>query len=273
MTGITSVQSQKVIELFENIWQNYIEVTPSAHKIHQLLGSGTDLINDHVAYRTFNSAKVNLEKLAAHLISLGYKESGDYDFSSKKLNAKHFEHTDTSLPKVFISELRVEEFSVEVQSIIANIVDSIDETAIADQSFLYSGTHWQISQADYQVLLAESEYAAWVAAWGYRANHFTVSINHLDDLNSIEAVNAIVKAGGFSLNTTGGEIKGNAIVKLEQSSTMADKAVVKFSDGDVEIPSCFYEFAKRYPLDCGTLYSGFVAASADKIFESTNVAA
>jgi hypothetical protein len=63
------------------------------------------------------------------------------------------------------------------------------------------------------------------------------------------------------------------MVKLEQSSTMADKAVVKFSDGEVSIPSCFYEFAKRYPLDCGTLYSGFVAASADKIFESTNVAA
>ena len=54
---------------------------------------------------------------------------------------------------------------------------------------------------------------------------------------------------------------------------MADKAEVKFSDGEAIIPSCFYEFAKRYPLDCGTLYSGFVAASADKIFESTNVAA
>ncbi|HAW93191.1 TPA: DUF1338 domain-containing protein, partial [Candidatus Azambacteria bacterium] len=28
--------------------------------------------------------------------------------------------------------------------------------------------------------------------------------------------------------------------------------------------------ARRYPLSCGMLYSGFVAASADKIFESTN---
>ncbi len=33
----------------------------------------------------------------------------------------------------------------------------------------------------------------------------------------------------------------------------------------------FYEFAKRYPTANGKLYQGFVAASADKFFESTNV--
>ena len=65
-------------------------------------------------------------------------------------------------------------------------------------------------------------------------------------------------------------IKGSPEVLLEQSSTMADKVVVNFTDGDVEIPSCFYEFARRYPMDNGQLYTGFVAASADKIFESTN---
>ena len=272
MTDIISNQHQQVTDLFANIWKNYIKVTPSAHKIHQLLSSGTDLINDHVAYRTFNTAKVNLDKLAGHLVNLGYKHSGDYDFSSKKLNAKHFEHSDTSLPKVFISELRVEEFSVKVQNIIETMVSKIDESVIVDQSFLYSGTHWQVSKEDYQTLLAESEYAAWIAAWGYRANHFTVSINHLENYDSIEDVNEAVKSSGFALNTTGGEVKGNSIVKLEQSSTMADKATVQFSDGEAEIPSCFYEFAKRYPLECGKLYSGFVAASADKIFESTNAA-
>ena len=258
MTNINSIQHQQVTDLFTNIWQNYIEVTPSADKIHHLLSSGGDLINDHVAYRTFDSAKVNLDKLAAILIALGYKYSGEYDFSSKKLNAKHFEHSDASLPKVFISELRVKEFSVNVQNIIEKMVSAIDDEKVAQSSFLYSGTHWQVSKAEYQTLLAESEYAAWVAAWGYRANHFTVSINHLDNFSTIEEVNIAVKAGGFLLNTTGGEIKGDSIVKLEQSSTMADKAIVKFSDGEAEIPSCFYEFAKRYPLDSGELYAGLL---------------
>ena len=262
----------QVTELFNNIWNNYLEVTPSADKIHQLLGSGNDLINDHVAYRTFNHEKVNIEKLSAHLIALGYKECGEYHFEAKKLYAKHFEHENTELPKVFISELLTEKFSPEVQAIISKIVDSIDEATVADSSFLFSGKTWDISFSDYQVLLDESEYAAWLSAWGYRANHFTVSINHLENFSDIEAVNDAVKDGGFTLNVSGGEVKGDEAVKLEQSSTIADKHLVEFSDKTAEIPSCFYEFAKRYPTLNGQLYTGFVAASADKIFESTNAA-
>jgi hypothetical protein len=263
----------QVTQLFNHIWQQYVEVTPSADKVHQLLGSGNDVINDHVAYRTFNIEKVNLEKLAAHLIKLGYKECGEYHFEAKKLYAKHFEHADSTQPKVFISELLVEEFSPEVQAIIHKLVDQLPTEAVTADNFLYSGKQWDVSFEDYKTLLAESEYAAWMAAWGYRANHFTVSINHLENHETIESVNEAVKAGGFALNSVGGEIKGDKTVKLEQSSTMADKAPVAFSDKTVEIPSCFYEFAKRYPLANGELYTGFVAASADKIFESTNAAA
>lgn len=265
--------STQVKQLFENIWQNYLDVTPSAEKIHQLLGSGNDLINDHVAYRTFNIEKVGINKLAQHLIALGYKECDEYHFEKKKLYAKHFEHTDSTLPKVFISELLVEEFSPQAQEIIHELVDSLDESLINSPEFLYSGQQWDISYQDYQTLLAESEYAAWLSAWGYRANHFTVSINHLANFEEITEVNQTLKTAGFSLNSTGGEVKGDQDVKLEQSSTLADKAMVTFSDMSIEIPSCFYEFAKRYPMLDGNLYSGFVAASADKIFESTNTAA
>ncbi len=268
--------STEVKSLFENIWNNYLQVTPSAKSIHQLLGadnSDHDVINDHVAYRTFNLEKVNIEKLAQHLVNLGYKECEEYHFEAKKLYAKHFEHADTNLPKVFISELLVEEFSAQAQQIIRKLVAQIDEDVIAQPSLLYAGQQWQVSFEDYQTLLAESEYAAWLAAWGYRANHFTVSVNHLVNFKHLEDVNTALKTAGYQLNTTGGEIKGNELVKLEQSSTMADKVTVEFSDISAEIPSCFYEFAKRYPLANGELYSGFVAASADKIFESTNVAA
>ena len=92
----------------------------------------------------------------------------------------------------------------------------------------------------------------------------------IDNFDDIEAVNDCLKSAGYALNTTGGEVKGDKEVKLEQSSTLADKTLVEFSDKIMEIPSCFYEFAKRYPLANGELYTGFVAASADKIFESTN---
>ena len=261
---------KQVTQLFANIWQQYIAVTPSANKVHHLLGAGDDLINDHVAYRTVNIEKVNLDKLAKHLIDLGYQECGAYKFEEKKLNAKHFEHPDATLPKVFISELLVEEFSEELQTIIKRIVAEIDTNAVNNNNLLYSGTHWDLSYDEYKTLLSESEYAAWFAAWGYRANHFTVSINHLNDFECIDTVNTAIKEGGFKLNNSGGEVKGNVDVFLEQSSTLADSIKVKFSDAEVEIPSCFYEFAKRHPMPCGNLYTGFVAASADKIFESTN---
>jgi hypothetical protein len=262
----------QVTQLFDNIWQQYLTVTPSADEIHQLLGNGSDVINDHVAYRTFNIDKVNLKKLANRLLTLGYTECGQYDFSAKKLTAKHFEHSNSTMPKVFISELRVEEFSSSVQNIIKKLVDQLPENISEQDNFLYSGRSWEVSSQDYQTLLEESEYAAWLAAWGYRANHFTVSINHLDGFDCIVDVNNSLKEAGHNLNTTGGEIKGGEGVKLEQSSTLADKAIVKFTDKSMEIPSCFYEFAKRYPQADGELYTGFVAASADKIFESTNVA-
>ncbi len=260
----------QVTALFDNIWQQYIDVTPSAKSIHQLLGNGNDIINDHVAYRTFNLANVNLAKLSEHLLALGYSECGQYDFVAKKLTAKHFEHSDSTMPKVFISELRVEEFPTDIQKIIANLVAQLPDNVSERSDFLYSGQLWKISSADYQKLLATSEYAAWLSAWGYRANHFTVSINHLENYDDIIAVNDALKAAGYSLNTNGGEVKGDSKVKLEQSSTLADRAQVTFTDKKMEIPSCFYEFAKRYPLANGELYTGFVAASADKIFDSTN---
>lgn len=258
--------------LFQNLWDNYREVTPSAEEIHRLLGGtqGSEIINDHIALRTFNLEKVNLDKLASHFLKLGYKEGQEYHFEAKKLYAKHYEHEDPTAPKVFISELLVEKFSPELQTVVKDLVDKVDPNAVTADNFLYSGTHWQVDYATYKQLLAESEYAAWVAAWGYRANHFTVNVNQLEKFRTVEEINQALKDAGYTVNSSGGEVKGSPEALLEQSSTMADRVEVQFSDRTEVIPSCFYEFARRYPKPDGQLYSGFVAASADKIFESTD---
>lgn len=164
----------------------------------------------------------------------------------------------------------VEKFSPKLQQVITDLVDKIDESAVTADNFLYSGRHWEVDSSTYDQLLEESEYAAWTAAWGYRANHFTVNVNALKGFETLESVNQKLKEAGFLLNTSGGEIKGSKEVLLEQSATLADEATVTFSDGDRNVPSCFYEFARRYAKADGELYTGFVAASADKIFESTN---
>jgi len=259
--------------LFANMWEDYVKITPSAHKIHTLLAgeeNNSNIVNDHVAFRTFALDKTRLDKLAAHFLALGYEAKGDYDFEAKKLTAKHFEHPDDTKPKVFISELRVDELSDDVQAIIKKLVTQMPSDITDADNFLYSGKHWDVSKAEYDTLINESEYAAWMAAWGFRANHFTVSVNHLSRTNELSDVNTLLKEAGFVLNTSGGEIKGGPEVFLAQSSTMADRSDVSFSEETLSIPSCFYEFAQRYDMPNGERYQGFVAASADKIFESTN---
>lgn len=262
--------SQNVKAFFDRLWDNYVEITPSANKIHQLLSNGAEITNDHVALRTFNLPGINLEALSAFFTGMGYQEKGQYAFKSKKLNAKHFEHVDSTLPKVFISELKLECCSDKLNSIVKGLVSQMPENVMNSNSILYSGTHWKVSYQNHLELLEESEYAAWLAAFGFRANHFTVSVNHLKGYDSLHQVNQVLKDNHFLLNTSGGEVKGSPDVMLEQSSTLADKSLVQFLESEQEIPGCFYEFAYRYPQKDGSLYQGFVEASADKIFESTD---
>jgi hypothetical protein len=153
------------------------------------------------------------------------------------------------------------------------LCEQVPAGAADEPAFLFGGRPWDLPFASYQALREESEYAAWLAAHGYRANHFTVSVNDLPGFDSVAAVNAALKRAGYALNDAGGEIKGSPAVLLEQSSTLADRVPVRFSDGEQVIPGCFYEFACRYPQADGSLYQGFVEASADKIFESTDAGA
>ncbi|WP_423839941.1 DUF1338 domain-containing protein [Vibrio mytili] len=257
--------------LFKSLWQDYIQrLCPSAAKVHQLLQEDEPLINDHIALRTFNVAPLGIETLAKPFLAVGYKACGDYVFESKKLIAKHYEHPDPKLPKVFISELKVEECSAALQTIVAKIVAQVNQSQLAGHEFLYAGRLWELSFADFQTLAKESEYASWLAAHGYGANHFTVSVNQLSQFDEVKQVNDHLRQAGFVINESGGEVKGSPEVLLEQSSTMADRVTVMFTEGTENIPGGFYEFAKRYPMENGDLYPGFVAASADKIFESTN---
>ncbi|ERB66937.1 DUF1338 domain-containing protein [Vibrio coralliilyticus OCN008] len=257
--------------LFQSLWNDYIQrLCPSADKVHHLLQENEPLINDHIALRTFNVAPLGIETLAKPFIDAGYKPCGDYEFESKKLVAKHFEHPDPKQPKVFISELKVNECSSELQAIVAKLVEQLDTDKLKGHEFLSGGRLWDLSFADYQLLAKESEYASWLAAHGYGANHFTVSVNQLDAFEEVKGVNDHLREAGFTINESGGEVKGSPEVLLEQSSTMADKVPVTFTEGTEMVPGGFYEFAKRYPMSNGELYPGFVAASADKIFESTN---
>jgi Domain of unknown function (DUF1338) len=258
-------------QFLQNMWTDYTKMTPQAQRVFDLLSKkGEQIKNDHIALRTFNHPRLGLESLARHFEKYGYEPQGEYFFKEKKLYAKHWEHPDNTQPKIFISELELEKTSPLIQETVKTLVDQIPDALLQEESFVYGGRMWQASHAHYLKLASESEYASWVYAYGFRPNHFTVSLNHLKTFSDLPRLNTFLKESGFKLNSSGGEIKGTAAELLEQSSTMAEHQPVIFSDGTFNIPGCYYEFAKRYPMASGQLYQGFIAQSADKIFESTN---
>jgi hypothetical protein len=263
----------KADSIFKRLWEQYTAENPGAGAIYQLFqNQGEQVVNDHVAFRTFDDPRVNIDVLAKSFIEAGYQQAGEYYFEAKKLRARHYElpgHPES--PRVFISELMLDEFSEELRRTIREQLDAVPRDVLASPDLIFQGTIFSsISYAVYNRLREESEYAAWLYAFGYRANHFTVSINYLKNFEGIDELNSFLKLNGFQLNSSGGEIKGTAAQLLEQSSTLADQVEVRFSDGTHSIPGCYYEFARRYPDAGGKLFSGFIAGSADKIFESTD---
>lgn len=258
-------------DLLDKMWKDYTTMNPQALKIYNLfLERGDRVQNDHIAFRTFNHRKVGIDVLALPFLQSGYEYQQDYHFTEKKLYAKHFEHPDSQLPKIFISELKLEEFDDDLQQAVHQLVDQVSEEATRQFDFCSNGRPWEVSHQTYEQLREKSEYAAWMAAHGYLPNHFTVFVNALSSFDDIRQVNEFIKQQGFKMNDSGGEVKGSKEVFLEQSSTLADTVEVDFTDGTHAVPACYYEFAQRYPKSDGELYQGFVATSADKIFESTN---
>jgi hypothetical protein len=263
----------KAVDIFERLWIQYSCDNPSVGKIYDLFQkAGERVINDHVAFRTYDDPRVGIDVIARPFIEAGYEARETYDFPAKKLRAKHFELPgNPESPRVFISELKLNEFSRELQHIVKRELDGVDERILSSPELIFHGTIFNsLSYKVYQRLREESEYAAWLYVFGYRANHFTVSINFLENFEGIHSVNEFLKENGFPLNSSGGEVKGTPEQLLEQSSTLADQVEISFREGKYTIPSCYYEFARRYQNKKGELFSGFIAGSADKIFESTD---
>lgn len=257
------------LEYIWKLWLSYKSNTPSAAKIQEILQFKSDeYFNDHIAFRTINIEKINKESIAAFFEELGWVINGSYHFKEKKLDAIHLEHkTNKRLPKIFISELLLEEMSSFTQQNLKNSFQQYQGTKM--ESLLHQGRKHDVSYEIYQKLAAESEYASWLYVYGFQPNHFTVYINNYKGL-TLQKFTSLLVEKGIALNESGGVIKGSKEQGLIQASTMADNQSIVFNDLPEAqlIPSCYVEFAERFELN-GELFEGFITDSADKIFEST----
>lgn len=261
---------------FKKCWKTYLQMNRSAQKVYNLLKKeGETLENDHIAFRTWNNSNCNLEFFKKKLEKIDYKEAFPinkrYNFVSKKLKATYFLGPSKNSPKIFVSELLLENFDNKFRDIFTKMNLNLNEFDLDKMAEGYRP--WPIDYQSYLYLEKESEYASWIYAHGICVNHFTISVNSLKKYNNLNILNKFLKENNFLLNNSGPEIKGSEEDLLLQSSTMADSITKKFSDGNFVIPTSYLEFAKRLPypsgIHQGELFQGFIPESADKIFEST----
>ena len=200
-------------ELLGRLWSDYVAINPQARQIHGILRArGETVVNDHIALRTFSGPHTGLEVLARAFVEFGYQAAAEYEFPRKKLRARHYLHPDPTRPKIFISELVLGRTSAVLRGEVEGLLRGIEPRAAelgARWDMAASGRPWPApSRALYRRLLAESEYAAWLVAFGLRANHFTVSVNALETVDSLQELNTLVRDAGIPLSQAGGEIKG-----------------------------------------------------------------
>jgi hypothetical protein len=256
--------------LLDHLWLDYEALNPQVRQIHGLLtDAGETIVNDHIALRTFDDPRCDLDALSRPFLEAGYRPAGRYRFEQKRLVAWHLEPPDPALPLVFVSQLVLRELSPGLRAIVAGLLDQLPEALPGSGALAAAGRPWQVAHADVARLAEESEYAAWMAAHGFRANHFTVLVNALARYGDLPRLCAFLEEHGLAMSRAGGLIKGSPAEGLEQASTLASQVAVAFSDGTFTVPGCYYELARRHERD-GKLFRGFIEGSADRIFESTD---
>ncbi|EMS54715.1 hypothetical protein TRIUR3_31374 [Triticum urartu] len=272
--------------VLSNMQKVYLSRNPTAEKILDLVHSydGDHICFDHFAFRTFGVDGYGINSLAEFFTDFGYESREELRFPAKKLRALWFSPPNNDgytragiygpLPRIFISELLVDELSAPSQEIIRKYIKTsangnkyavlastfgeltwekptysdfqeiirkyIKTSANGNKYAVLASTFGELTwekptYSDFQVLSRESEYAGWTLVNGYALNHATVSTHRLEsDIRSISKFNKFVEDNGFKLNTEGGILKVSPDGLLQQSSTVADSSLFTFADGITE---------------------------------------
>ena len=284
-------------QILDALFSVYANRVPDVRKITKamidqgIVANQSDIINDHVAFRTLGVPYLGIASFEKIFLAHGYQKKEFYHFNTKKLDAFWYAPPTSDLPRIFISELKVDELSASVQKVIKKYTDTITSDPVnsldlnnhQEVAAYFQTPLWQLpSLEDYETLLAENEYAAWVIYNRYYLNHYTISVHDLpDNFCALEPFNVFLKSIGIQLNTAGGEIKTSKDKLLRQTSSVANKVLATFSGNKTkEIAGSYVEFAERSPLpefsklpknELKRIHrrEGFETGNADRIFEST----
>ncbi|MEQ1919504.1 MAG: hypothetical protein ABL955_09905, partial [Elusimicrobiota bacterium] len=198
--------------LFDGLWHEYRGRVDYARTYEDILRRcGGNFRNDHLAFRTFATQAPwsGIAAIARPFEALGYRAAGAYDFPDKKLTSIHFAPPSQSLPKIFISELRVWELSPKAREIIrrstgksAPGLSDGELAALAELPKIGGRAREKLLRrwsaqfarrwpapvaAGVTALERESQFGAWTLLHGHTVNHFTAAV-HAQEASSLDNI-------------------------------------------------------------------------------------
>lgn len=291
--------------LFSLLWQDYTARVSYAHTYEQMIvGAGGFVKNDHIAFRSLRmtvdgpqgNINLGIDYLGQLALSFGYEAVGEYTFGETHLFARHYRHPQQEkfdLPKLFISELIVDELPDAIAQLIHQTVagenllniSAILHTFATDAQRLTKELHKIFSrpwQPPRQSILEEvnkyTQYGAWVLLHGFSVNHFTGYVNsqNTKEYPDIETTARGLAKLGVPMKA---EIEGDVSCGLRQTATQAVTEIVTVLDdstgAEIQIPwtYAYYEIAQRYMIEVEpgkqVLFDGFLSKNAQQLFEMT----
>ena len=81
-----------------------------------MIAAERDIENDHVAFRTLGVPHLGLASFEKIFLHYGYTKMDPYHFEKRKLDAYWYAPPEPKYPRIFISELRVQDLSETARS-------------------------------------------------------------------------------------------------------------------------------------------------------------
>ncbi|HIK05491.1 MAG TPA: DUF1338 domain-containing protein [Trichormus sp. M33_DOE_039] len=291
--------------LWELLWQEYKARVNYAQIYEQMItAAGGNIANDHIAFRSLRmvvdspQGQVNLgiNYLGQIAETLGYVSAGEYIFPQTHLYARHYRHpqqVEFDLPKLFISELIVDELPDHIAQLIYQTVSKIqhsltfppaaegnDESIVQKLRKTFTRPWLSPLRSTVETVNQVSQYGAWVLLHGYAVNHFTGYVNRQNTPTypDIDTTARGLANLGVPMKT---DIEGNVSCGLRQTATAAVKEMMTVIDDisseEIQIPwtYAYYEIAQRYLVEVAPdkpeLFEDFLGRNAQQLFEMTRL--
>jgi hypothetical protein len=95
--------------ILESLFDIYSNRVPDVKKItsalikSNIISNQSEIVNDHIAFRTMGVEFLGIQSLEKIFLHHGYVKKDFYSFKTKKLNAFWYSNSDENMPRILIN--------------------------------------------------------------------------------------------------------------------------------------------------------------------------